>query len=340
MGFLTANRKRTRKRLRKDLKLRVQTLRKLQGGFALVPEDRKAVRGLYSSDDSNCQKDVRRAHFLIEEERRALAQALTLEHQATNLIFLPVEIIHEIFLYSGNLELPNCCKILHKQLTDSEYLERRMVLRLSSTIRPPKPPPTTNEGTEDENSTTAILPTPVRVINSRFLGYKFVSRKILEELNILYSSPDFTVNNAEDIDEKDIASVSIPTEFNDLLANERTIAIYLHFLAQPNVVENRSCNQSIFVNMCMEAGFVDKVHEILDYGKVTTDETTLKIALSLGDMELFTKVTKAAKSPDVLSSDLIWEMLLLTQNHEAISVIRQEGGAPSLHALSFGMSQS
>lgn len=343
MGFLTFNRKRSRTRTQKELKLRVGTLRSLQEDTSSdhkVNKRRKNVENLYISDDTQLRKRTRRNSYtssqnVIEDTNGALRHKLEsrkAKQPKMDLISLPREIIHHIFLFSGNLEFPNCCKALQEMLTNSRYLAYRMVLNLSSTISAPKPSLETFGESADSGEEAEP---PVRVLNSRFLIYKFVTQDALNELNILYTGADFPIGDSEEITESSIASVQLPSEFDDLTPNRRTLGLYSYLLAQPNTVATHS---AVFINMAIHAGFLEEVHTMLDSTKIRTDEITMKLALENNDLLLFSKAAMYA-DPEVRNHDIIWENLLISQNRKAISILSQAGGNPSLHALSFGMSQ-
>lgn len=300
----------------------------------------------------------------------------TIAGPRTTLFSLPLELIHEIFLLSGNLELPNSSRKLHSILTGSRYLEARMLLSISTPVRPKnekKKKHNNNHKSSQDDQEENI----VRVLNSKFLAFKFVTHDLLKDLKIRYTGPDFPVNDdgKDPVSESDIASVPIP-DFQLLAPTNRAVSLYLYFLSQPNCVRSTDTNtQSIFINMCIQAGHLEQACQMLDTKNVATDETSVKLVIdylngnavlppnrntgveatsnnitttrngSEADyngrlyMKLLKKAAAAVWNTNVLNSDIVWEGVFLTQNEEAMDMLRRAGGMPSLQALSFGMSQ-
>lgn len=357
MGFLTANKNRSRSNLKKLNNLRVGVLRKYQKEadeeLEIQPDRPKRRRGIHLYGEAKDDVETRNVRLkrryassvkviidthLMSDYENATPGGISITEskiRSAGLYTLPLEIIHEVFLLSGNLELPNCSKRLHDILSGSQYLKTRMVLNISSTVRK-KSYKNSEQGEQNVELEEKKPENPIRVLNSKFLIYRFVTPELLKALNIQYTASNFPVNNEEEIFEEDIESVPITTHFQDLVPNNRSMDIYIHFLSQPNCIKNTGPGQSVFLNMCIQAGYVEKVHLMLDTKNLTSDVTSLTLALGLEDMYLFRKLSKVPSSPDVLSNDVVWEKVLLSQNHEAINILHEAGGNPSLHALSFG----
>lgn len=270
---------------------------------------------------------------IFRKRAKLLASVKTERPARYNLLSLPLELIQEIFLLSGNLEFTLCSKKLHESLNSSKYLEVRLVRRLATCVTVATP--TKSEDSDEEEEDDEEVEEPISVLNTKFLEYKFVTVEVLQELNILYTSPAFPVSNEEEIYPKDIESVPLTSEFENMIPNERSINLYLYFLSQPNCVKDTSSSavQCNFLNMCLEAGHLEQVDQMLDYQKIATNETTLSLALDYGDIDLFTKAVAAVGDPHDLSHDLVWEKVMTTGKQHAMDVLRQAGGNPSLRAV-------
>lgn len=332
MGFLSANKQRFKQLEKRNQKI----ARDVRISKA---KERNVVR---SGKGFLKPANVRRVR--LEEHQNGITVKTNTPEKpiAPGLYSLPMEVIQQIFLMSGNLEFPNCSKLLHKILNGSRYLQERMVYNVSSSVLERV---SNKESEEDENNedneesqmqepSTTIRETPIRVLNSRFLSYKFVNREFLEHLNICYASPDFPINNDEHLFVEDIASVPIPQEFNNYMVTPRMVGLYLHLLKQPNCVGQTGLGKSIFLNLCLSNGFLKEANEILATGKVTADDSSLRIALELDDEELFAKLVEVPSSPDVLNNDYIWEILLHGNLTTFASILKEAGGHPSLGAIS------
>lgn len=355
MGFLNANRPRSRKRLEKEWEFRAGVLRSLQGdnkdpNEPDINKRRRRVPNLYGKDaqtsaSGSNRRSVSRTPYDpvyndIDEEKffrkqtKLLASVKSEWPSRYNLLSLPLELIQEIFLLSGNLEFTLCSKKLHECLNLSKYLEVRLVRRLATFVTVAAATKS-EDNKEEEEEEDEEAEEPISVLNTKFLDYKFVTVEVLQELNILYTSPAFPVSNEEEVYPKDIESVPLTSEFENLIPNERSINLYLYFLSQPNCVKdtNSSAIQCNFLNMCLEAGHLEQVGQMLDYQKIAANETTLSLALECDYIDLFTKVVAAVDDNHILSHDLVWEKVMSTGKQWAMDVLRQAGGNPSLRAV-------
>lgn len=334
MGFLTAN-----KRRYKQLEKRNQRISR-----DIRISKSKGKNFLRLGKNFPKPSNVRKIRIKEYETGTNIKTNALKQPIVSGLYSLPMEIIQRIFLMSGNMEFPNCSRVLHKILNGSRYLQECMVYNVSSCVLERVQNEVTEQNEQDGQLQTSepvatVRETAIRVLNSRFLSYKFVNKEFLENLNICYASPDFPVNDDECLFLEEIASVPIPQEFNNFMATPRMVELYLYLLKQPNCVGQTGLGKSGFLNLCLNNGFLSEAREILKTKKVVADDCSLKIAIELDDQELFAKLVEVPSSSDVLNNDQIWEILLRRSLTNFATILKEAGGHPSLGAISSSIPQ-
>lgn len=283
-----------------------------------------------------------RADILHEEGIRPTRSKLNAKIKAergtpANLVSLPKELIHDIFLMSGNWDLALCSKRLYADLGNSEYLAKGVVQRLLTVVsdKPmwelmgtseflcePEDPYIPAEDIDEHGNRLSVL-------NAQYLKYRFVTADTLKGFNVRYVENLFPTANEDYVCKEDTKDTPMAEEFEDLPANERTIGLFLYLLSQPRSIKNDNSNAStLFLNKCIKAGYRKEVVEMLNSEKVDTDCNTLMLALdddmALGDLnDLFQQTAKHVGCPCVFSSQIIRNQFNKVQNQNAIEILEE-----------------
>lgn len=255
-----------------------------------------------------------------------------------NLTSLPKELIHYIFLMSGNWELALCSKKLHADLGSSKYLAMRVVQNLLTVVSERPTWELLGEKEEIEYYPDDVYNPAedidergnrLSVLNAEYLRYKFVTADILKGLNIQYVENLFPTANEDLVFKEDTKDTFMAEEFEYLPPNERTIGLFLYLLSQPRSVKNLNSNApTLFLNQCIAAGYFKEVVEMLNSEKVDTDCNTLLLALDAdmkhGDCaDLFQETAKRVGCKCVFSSERVRKKVNKLQNQRAIAILQK-----------------
>lgn len=264
---------------------------------------------------------------------------IAVTNRSSKLLIMPPELVQLIFLHSNNLDMPLVNKRVYDILCGSDYLPSQMVFNLSTQvyerIEPEATPDT--ESAANTDATPEIKSTEIRVLNSKYLQYKFVTAEILKEHNILYFSSSFPISDEAPIHLDELESVPVPSEFSSLLYNSRLAHIYKFILRQPKCSGPSGIGQSVFLNQCISAGDVATAQQIIRSGKVRADEMSLASAMERNDVKLFRRLLRILNSSDTLSLDSLWEKLLKKKDDRFIAMVTEAGGSPSLAVISMSI---
>lgn len=260
-------------------------------GFLGTRGTKRKLRGVPSGDN----------RALAKRPRKRDAQGTT-QPRHPGLLSLPAEILQDIFVHSGNLELPSVSRKLYSSLTGSQYLYRRFLDHHMAI-------------SDYEGLGLVICSLPVE-----FCTRRFVTVELLADMQI----DSFTTQS-----DTSVLQPQLPPSLEEVRAVASRLDVITYLL-------EHGCRAGHSGNLLLSSvlhGDASVVQLLLDMN-VPFDERSLIAALETQNHPVAKLLLAKSTNASLRESKDLWRYVTAKQSHSIFKLLTSSGVVPPLDVIS------